>query len=280
MICETLVDIMCNTVAHVQLQKRQAAHLFNDDRSLSPPSLVGDQPPLVSTEQMAFVPKDLSSLINGASSMVTTSGDNLEITDVAAEANKDHVTVSMLQLVVMLNEWTTHHLYPPFPVLDIQVCDDHDEVILSAFAQALEAYTVRCPGRIQFLGLTLNPELTLGQAKILCLAIRRCHKLRAVRLDFAGAHHRYALLLVAAAIGNSSVRSLILDGNGITDATVRWIAGILQRKSQDGKHTISLKHLSLCHNPISPAALASSSIWKQIKVKLRCQAQFASKETL
>lgn len=271
---------MCNTLTCLTCPHNlQDEPRLKNSRSRSPPSLADEQQ-YNKTASLAHRGEDLSEDLSlcastDQKSLIPAMANDTDISRVGAIEGKDHVIVSMLQLVEMLEDWTDHRSYPPFPVLQVQFLEDHDEVILSAFAKALENYTRQCPSRIQFLGFTLHPKVTLAQAKILSVAIRRCHKLRAVRLDFAGARHRFALLLAAAAIGNPSVRSLLLDGNGLTDTSVRWLGGILERKypsSSSGQHNCALKHLSLRHNPISPSAL-SSSIWKQIKVNVpRCRA--------
>lgn len=132
--------------------------------------------------------------------------------------------------------------------LHVEVGETASVQDVQAFAQALVQYSQLCPDQIQSLHVKLSPQLHQDNAKQLALGIRRCRGLQTLKVQFHGARRKFALLLVPAAIGNSTVTSLLLDGNRLGDRGALWIFCILQSCPRS-----NLQYVSLENNAISAA---------------------------
>ncbi len=132
--------------------------------------------------------------------------------------------------------------------LQVEVGEATRDEDVRVFAKALVDSTQLRPNRIQFLHIKLSHRFNHESAKQLAVGIRRCRGLQTLQLEFNGARRKFALLLVAAAIGNSTVTSLHLDGNRMGERGALWVICVL-----NSCHRSNVQFISLENNAISAA---------------------------
>jgi hypothetical protein len=236
-------------------------------------SITAMRGPLVGTTCNDANYRNMSTRPNGTPAMTTATTFSSKDLQPMSPTTTGHY--SLRRCMVLLRQLTMKETSVIPTTFLVQVSPEDNDNMVQAFADSLMCFTRRFQKDdaskpcIASLTLSLHSQLTEAQAKVLSLAVRRCRNLETLCLKFNGAPQRLALLLVAAAIGNTTVTSLLLDGNDLTNTSVAWIRSILYKKSQCSSHS-NLKLLSLLNNQVSAQAVVAGnddeSVWNQLEL--------------